>query len=267
VKLNYDLKYYESYIKIINGIAIHPDFYMILPHLLRTLFENLLQDIFSQSLHHSCSDLYYGRGKRYRDFSKLIGLLDLLKDDEYGPYISGKITKDIINELDRIREMGNMTIHNIVRKFTSSYANEIKEKIIITLKPLLLAYKNLNRKDIIVENKRKYQIKIKLGIIKDEKTKRKKNKNSLGNNQYADTSKISNLMTEIRVLIDNDSSNIVDIRSKMDELLLNVRPLINSRQRDALGRMYVLFNKTLESGLKKTSQTMFDAINVIILGR
>ncbi len=268
---DYDLTYYESYIKLINRIAYNPDFYMILPHLLRTLFENLLQDIFSQSLHDSCSDLYYRRGKRYRDFSKLIALLDILKDNEYGPYISGKITKDIINELDDIREMGNMTIHNIVRKITSTYANERKDKTIITLKPLLVAYKNLNGKDIVIENKRSYQIKLKLGIIKeekkDEKTKRRKRKKSLEDNQIADISKISNLMAEVRVLIDDDSSNIINIRNKMDELLLNVRPLINNRQRDALGRMYVLFNNVLESGLKKTSQTMLDAINVLILGR
>jgi len=268
---DYALTYYESYIKLINGIAYHPDFYMILPYLLRTLFENLLQDIFSQSLHDSCSDLYYIRGKRYHDFSKLIVLLDLLKDEEYGPYISGKITKEIINELDDIRKWGNMTIHNIVRKITSTYANERKDKTMITLKPLLVAYKNLNGKDIAVENKRKYQIKLKLGIIKEEKkkdkTKRKKKKKSLGFNQITDTSKISNLMSEIRVLIDKDSKNIINIRNKMDQLLLNVKPLINNRQRKALGSMYVLFNDALESGLKQTSQTLFDVINVIILGR
>ncbi|MFW9973009.1 MAG: hypothetical protein ACFFDF_22680 [Candidatus Odinarchaeota archaeon] len=166
---DYELQYYESYINLINRIAYHHDFYMILPHLLRTLFENLLQDIFSQSLPDSCSDLYYRRGKRYHNFSKLIALLDLLKDDEYGPYISGKITKDIINELDNIREMGNITIHNIVRKFKLTDADKIRDQIIITLKPLLVAYKNLNGKNIIVDNKRKYQIKVKLGIIKKEK--------------------------------------------------------------------------------------------------
>lgn len=266
----YDLTYYETYVKLINRIAYHPDFYMILPHLLRTLFENLLQDIFSQSLHNSCSDLYYRRGKRYHDFSKLIGLLGLLKDHEYGPYISGKITKDIINELDDIREMGNMTIHNIVRKISIEDTIKRKDKIIITLKSLLVAFKMLNRKNILVENKRKFQIKVKLGIIKegkkDEKTKRKKNKKSIGDNRPADTSKITNLMSEIRSLIDKDSLDIISIRNKMDELLLNVRPLLNNRQRDALGRTYVLFNNAIKSGLKETSQTLFDAINIIILG-
>lgn len=265
----YDLPYYETYIKLINEIARHHDFYMILPHLLRTLFENLLQDIFSQSLHESCSDLYYRKGNRYHDFSKLIVLLNLLKDNEYGPFISGKITRIIIKELDNIREMGNMTIHNIGRQITLEDSIKREDRIIITLKPLLVAYKKLNSKNILVNNKRKYQIKVKLGIIKDKKKdeKKKRKKKSLRDNQPADISKISNLMAEVRVLIDDDSSNIINIRNKMDELLLNVRPLINNRQRDALGRMYVLFNNVVESGLKKTSQTMLDAINVLILGR
>lgn len=269
---DYDLTYYKSYIKLINGIANHPDFYMILPLLLRTLFENLLQDIFSQSLHDSSSDLYYRRGNRYHDFSKLIALLDLLKDDEYGPYISGKITKDIINELDDIREMGNITVHNIIRKTPSTYTNEKKDKTIITLKPLLVSYKNLNGKDILVENERKYQIKLKLGIIKKEKkkdktkSKSKKKKKSLGDNQIIDTSKISSLMSEIRVLIGKDSLDTINIRNKMDELLLNLKPLLNNRQRDALGRIYILFNQIVESGFKDTAQTLFDAINKIILG-
>jgi len=265
----YDLTYYKTYVKLINEIAYHPDFYMILPHLLRTLFENILQDIFSQSLHDSCSELYYRKRKRYHDFSKLIGLLDILKDDEYGPYISGKITKDIIHELNDIRERGNMTIHNIVRQITLDDSIKRKDRIIITLKPLLVAYKKLNGKNILVDNKREYQIKVKLGIIKDKKEdeKKKRKKKSLGDNQPADTSKISNLMSEIRSLIDQDSIDIINIRNKMDELLLNVRPLLNNRQRDALGRIYILFNNAVKSGLKESSQTLFDTINVIILGR
>ncbi len=267
---DYDLKYYEAYVKIINEIAGNPDFYIILPNLLRTLFENLLQVIFSQSLHHSCSDLYYRQGERYQDFSKLIGLLGLLKDDEFGPYISGKITKNIIDEINEIREKGNITIHDVMPKITPSSVNEIKDKIKISLKPLLVAYKNLHGKNIKVDNNRSYQIKLKLRIIKEEKReekkKSKKRKKSFDNIQIADKSKISNLMAEIRVLIDNDSSNNINIRNKMDELLLNVRPLINNRQRDALGRMYVLFNYFVESGFKDTSQTLFDAINKIILG-
>ena len=97
---DYGLEYYEPYAKLINGIAYHLDFYMTLPYLLRTLFENILQDIFSQSLEKSCSKLYFNN--RYYDFSKLIVLLDQLKEQEFGPYISGKITKDTIKELNFI---------------------------------------------------------------------------------------------------------------------------------------------------------------------
>ncbi|NHJ21824.1 MAG: hypothetical protein EAX91_12835 [Candidatus Lokiarchaeota archaeon] len=267
---DYDLTYYKSYIELINGIAIHPDFYMILPLLLRTLFENLLKDIFAQSLHNSSSDLYYRGGNRHHDFSKLIALLDLLKDNEYGPYISGKITKEVINELEDIREMGNITVHDIIRKTPSTYTKEKKDKTIITLKPLLVAYKNLNGKNILVKNERKYQIKLKLGLIKKEdkkdQTKSKKKKKSIKNNQITDTSKISSLMSEIRALITSDSIDSLNIRNKMDELLLNLKPLLNNRQRDALGKIYIIFNQFVESGFKDSAQILFDAINKIILG-
>lgn len=76
-------------------------------------------------------------------------------------------------------------------------------------------------------------------------------------------------MSEIRILIDNDSIDIINVRNKMDKLLLNVKPLIDKRQREALGKGYVLFNKALQIDppMKKTLQTLFDAINIIILGR
>lgn len=75
-------------------------------------------------------------------------------------------------------------------------------------------------------------------------------------------------MSEIRRLIDNDSLDIINIRNKMDELLLSAKPLIDKRQREALGKAYVLFNNALQNPpMKKTLQTLFDVLNIIILGR
>jgi len=162
----FGLSYYESYARLINGIAFHPDFYMILPNLLRALFENLLQDIFSQSLDNSDVDLYYSsRSKRAYDFSRLISLLKLLKDDEFGPYISGKITNDTIKELENIRKIGNYSIHDIVDKITPEWANDFKKRIKITLEPLLISYKNLRGKIPSIDSKRKFKLKKELGLI------------------------------------------------------------------------------------------------------
>ena len=272
---DYDLPYYESYVKLINGIAYHKDFYMILPHLLRSFFENLLQDIFSQSLTNSSSDLYYykrGGRKSYINFSKLIKLLDELKDDEFGHLISGKITKTTIKELENIREKGNISIHDIGEKISPKDVLNMRDTMKITLEPLLITYKKLKGKDISVGNKRKYNIKVKLGLIKEEKkdnkpnSKRKKKKNQL---YEISVSEISTLMSEIRLLIDNDSPDyMINLRRKMDDLLLKVKSLnLNNRQRDALRKAYILFNSTLQTKppMKKTLQTLFDAINIIIL--
>lgn len=78
-------------------------------------------------------------------------------------------------------------------------------------------------------------------------------------------------MSEIRQLIDNESPDyIINIRNKMDDLLLKVKSLnIDRRQREALGKAYILFNNVLQTKppMKKTLQTLFDLINIIILGR
>jgi hypothetical protein len=268
---DYGLEYYEPYAKLINGIAYHLDFFMTLPYLLRSLFENILQDIFSQSLDKSCSNLYYNkRSKRYYDFSKLIVLLDQLKEQEFGPYVSGKITKDTIKELDIIREKGNISIHDIGEKITPVYANNIKDRIKITLNPLLIAFKLLKGKEIPVERRRKYKIKVRMGLIKENK--KNKNSNSKREEQLKDisSSEISIIMSKIRLLIDESDlrDNRLNIRSKMDELLLAVKSLnLKNKKIEALRKMYILFNSALETypPLKLTLQTLFDTINIIIL--
>ena len=94
----------------------------------------------------------------------------------------------------------------------------------------------------------------------------KKKKKTKKDKQVGDFSEISNLMSEIRLLIHKDSLDIINIRNKMDELLLNLKSLIDKRQREALGKIYVLFNNALQIDppMKKTLQSLFDVINIII---
>jgi hypothetical protein len=197
-------------------------------------------------------------------------LLDQLKEQEFGPYVSGKITKDTIKELDIIREKGNISIHDIGEKITPVYANNIKDRIKITLNPLLIAFKLLKGKEIPVERRRKYKIKVRMGLIKENK--KNKNSNSKREEQLKDisSSEISIIMSKIRLLIDESDlrDNRLNIRSKMDELLLAVKSLnLKNKKIEALRKMYILFNSALETypPLKLTLQTLFDTINIIIL--
>ncbi len=173
---DYQLSYYDSYIDLINGIAYHPDFYMILPHLLRSLFENILHDILSQSLDGSHEDMYYQtRNTRRRDFSRLISLLVHLIKQEYAPYKDLKITPDMIKIMEKIREIGNFSIHDIIEKITTSFAEEWRDKIRITLTPLLISYHKLKGKNIKINPQREFVIKKELGIIKKEQIQNSKN--------------------------------------------------------------------------------------------
>ncbi len=172
---DYELSYYNSYIDLINGIAYHPDFHMILPYLLRSLFENILHEIFSQSLDDSHVDLYYQkRNRRRQDFSRLISLLDNLRNQEFAHYVDLKITPDMIIVLENIRKIGNLSIHDIIEKITPSFAQECKDKIRITLTPLLISYQKLKGKKIKIDANREFVIKKELGIIKKEHIQKKK---------------------------------------------------------------------------------------------
>ncbi len=75
----FGLKQYDHHLDLINSIAYHDKFYVILPILLRTLFENILHDIFKISLKKRHKLLYFDKNKgRVADFSVLIELLNQL---------------------------------------------------------------------------------------------------------------------------------------------------------------------------------------------
>jgi len=107
-------------------------------------------------------------------------------------------------------------------------------------------------------------------LIKENK--KAKNSNAKRDIQLKDTSttEISIIMSKIRILIDELElrDNRLKIRSKMDELLLAVKSLnLKNKKIEALRRAYILFNVALEvyPPLKKTLQSLFDTINIIIL--
>ena len=137
--------HYDDYIKLINESIEVGDFYRILPILLRCLFESLLYDLFSDSLHLSHNDLYYNKfHKRAMVFSKLILLLDFLKDDEYKPFVLNKINKNTIDILKEIKEIGNYSVHDTLEMFQRIHINDWRSKIDLALKQLLTSYKKLN---------------------------------------------------------------------------------------------------------------------------
>lgn len=169
--------HYDEYIKLINESIELGDFYRILPILLRCLFENLLYDLFSDSLHLSHNDLYYNKyHKRSMVFSKLILLLDFLKDEEYKPFVLNKINKITIDILTEIKEIGNYSVHDTLEMFQRIHINDWRSKIDLALKHLLTSYKKLKGSKLEISQTRLILIKQKLGIIKKTQGTKKKKK-------------------------------------------------------------------------------------------
>ena len=272
----FGLKQYDHHLDLINSIAYHDKFYTILPNLLRTLFENILHDIFKSSLNNKHKNLYFDKNKaRVADFSILIELLNQLSQFEYKDKIRSNIHPEVIRILKDIKTLGNLSIHEVLRKITKSYADKIHDEVDLVLEALLVSYDQLKDADISIEPKNLEKILDKIGLEKkDEKNlkKRKKKLNSKSEEHFEEKSisEISTLMSEIRLLIKDEPPDYnIKIHNKMDKLLLKSKSLIDKRQRKALGIAYILFNNVLEvkPPMKKTLQTLFDLINIIILGR
>lgn len=166
----YGLPHYDEYVDLINKATLFDNFYKLIPFQLRCLFENLLYDIFKSSLYKNHKDLYFNRDQRKaRNFVKLIELLDFFKDLEFKEYLREKITVDTIEVLKEVRNKGNFTVHDIMDKVTRNFIENWKDEINLVLKPLLVCYKELKRKDIKLDKNREIKIKKKWGMIKDKK--------------------------------------------------------------------------------------------------
>lgn len=144
---DYGLMYYNSYINIINGIAFHEDFYIILPNLLRCLFENLLYDIFQTALDKKHTEFFFLKSQsRARDFSQLIVLLNILKNRDFKPYHKDSLNQSIIDVLKEIQIFGNWTVHQILRQVDKDFADQWEQKINRVLLALLVFYKKIQDK-------------------------------------------------------------------------------------------------------------------------
>jgi len=173
----FGLKQYVHHLDLINSVAYHDKFYVILPILLRTLFENILHDIFKISLKNRHKLLYFDKKKRrVADFSVLIELLNQLSQHEYKDAIRSNITPKVREVLNKVKQKGNLTVHEVIRKIHKSYANEIQDEIDLALEALLVSYDQLSKEEeIIISTDRIEKIEEKLGLIKDQnKIKRKK---------------------------------------------------------------------------------------------
>jgi len=148
----YGLVQYDHYLDLINNIANHDKFFVILPNLLRTLFENILHDIFKTSLNDKHRTLYFDKHKgRVADFSVLINLLNKLSQFVYKNEIRENVTEQIIKTLKDIRKIGNLSIHEVIRKVKRSYADEIQDEIDLALEALLVSYHQLKNASVIIE--------------------------------------------------------------------------------------------------------------------
>lgn len=270
----YGLLQYKHHIGLINNIAYHDEFYVLLPILLRTLFENILHDIFKDSLNNRHKNLYFDENNnRIANFSVLINLINQLSQSVYKGIIRSKIHPEVIRVLKNIKKIGNLSVHEVLKMIKRSYADNIHDEVDLVLEVLLNSYHQLKGADITIQAENLENILAKLGLKKKSKIDLKKRKKMLRKNkikQQGDISisDISTIMSDIRLLMKNESPDyIVMIQNKMDELLLQVRPLLNNRQREALGKMYILFNDVLKTQMKETSETLFNAINMIILRR
>ncbi len=169
---NYGLFHYSNYVDIINGIAYHEKYYVILPNLLRCLLENLLHDIFSYSLEIAYKELFFDKTRsKIRDFSQLIELLNMLRVNEFKAYIKDIINENSITILKEIKKIGNYSVHDVIRKIPRSYVNEIQDKTDLILQSLLISFQKLKQIKISIDPDRQALIKEKLGIKKKEKRK------------------------------------------------------------------------------------------------
>lgn len=172
----YGMIHYEHHLDLINSIAYHDKFYVILPSLLRTLFENILHDIFKTSLNERHKTFYFNKDKRrVADFSVLIKLLNQLSQLVYKNEIRENVTEKIIKILKDVRKIGNLSIHEVIRKVTRSHADEIQDEIDLALEALLVSYHQLENTKIIIKPEiiKKIADKIGLRITKDSKKEKR----------------------------------------------------------------------------------------------
>jgi len=167
---NYNLPDYEKFVELINRCAADSELFRLLPYLLRNLFENLLYFIFRDGLHNRHKMLYFNiHYSRSRDFSELISLLNILREDpEFKRYHKLSITERTIEYLNNIQKEGNVDVHSIITQLPDVYPSEKKNEINTLLDSLLPLYKTISGKSIIItDNNTHASINKKLNLQRD----------------------------------------------------------------------------------------------------
>jgi len=147
---DYNLSEFDIFTNLINKCVSDDQLYRLLPFLLRLLFEKLLYQIFLKAIHKSQKFLYFSN--RPHDFSKLIHLLNILKDKEFKEIHTGSIDQGIITILKEIQKTGNKTVHNITRQIDKDYCEKWKDKVNRALQNLVILHRDLPRESIYIEN-------------------------------------------------------------------------------------------------------------------
>ena len=178
---DYGLIHYDPYINVINGIAYHEDFYIILPNLLRCVFENLLYDIFQVALDKKHTEFIFLKSQmRARDFSQLIALLNILKDNEFKPYHRNSLNQNVIEVLKEIQKFGNLSVHQILRQVDRDFTDKMKEKINRVLMVLLVFFKQIQNKNLEINDQvRIDKINNVLGLTENKKHRKLTRKKEL----------------------------------------------------------------------------------------
>ena len=160
----YGLKQYGAHLEIINQIHAHDLYYTLMPFLLRNLFENLVHDILSQSLHTKHKELYYYKG-RIKRFSILILILDECRKPVFGHLVKGILNDDLIKNLHDVREKGNLSVHEVIGTVTKDEIIKLKPKINLIVKQLLTTYEKVMGKNLEIDPETDLKIKKKIGMI------------------------------------------------------------------------------------------------------
>ncbi|HEA70479.1 hypothetical protein LCGC14_0753790 [marine sediment metagenome] len=151
---SYDLHDFSKFIDLINKCANDPELFRLLPYLLRNLFENLLYYLFRDGLDAKHTILFYNTHlNRSRDFSELISLLNILRDDpDFKKYHKDIITIRTIEYLKNIQKDGNIDVHSIITQLPADYASGKKEDINTLLRGLLPLYQVIKGKSVLIVN-------------------------------------------------------------------------------------------------------------------
>ena len=243
---NYQLSEYDDIIELINLSAYDNKYYRILPILLRNLFENLLYDIFQTGLNEKHTDFFFLKSQnRAQDFSKLIALMNILKDREFKPFHKDSINQDIIDVMKEIQKFGNWTVHQILRQVDKDFADKWKDRINRVLNPLLVLYRKIKDKAIEIKDQSTLEI--------INKTVNPKNRNNqvnariksrglakeAGIQEYSKPLDIDNILNSHKILLGQKFKNLYNrLTSKNPEhVIIDIKTIVEDIGKIAVGKI------------------------------